>query len=109
MSDPITLVRWRRADTDPPRTLVEVWTDRGGARMHVDMKRWVWMNGEEISGAQPSWWCDPVPPGDDPLTMDNWESAVAELEGTGYEHDRVEAARLRRAIEEAERLDPRRS
>lgn len=102
-SDPITLVRWRDAKTDPPRTLAEKWTDRDGARMHVDMKRWVWMNGEEIGGPQPALWCDPVPPSEDALTLDDLRLALYVLERANSGKRLDAADRLRRAIEAAEK------
>ena len=70
MSDPVTLVRWRRADTDPPDGDHLVLTD-ASITSYYDDGAW-WYN--DLTGdderipllPEPVWWCDyPAPPAED--------------------------------------------
>ena len=71
MPDPVTLVRWRRADTDPPDGDM----DRRIIALHEDGK---------VEGCDAYYlgdqdyvlWAEyPTPPGDDALTVDDLEAA----------------------------------
>ena len=87
MSDPITIVRWRDARTDPPKDNRQVWTDDGGMTYfegaEPPARKWQ----DEWPGADPTVWCNPVPPGADPLTLDDLRLILPAAQDT--------AARLR--------------
>lgn len=127
-SDPITLVRWRDAKTDPPPhdemaylTHVKeedfaysaVCTYVGSEDIYGDIVGYAWYYGESGDPAtpQPDLWADAPPPGDDPLTLDDLRAlermatyAVVETDFDGDGNPAMAGLRdrLRRALEEAE-------
>ena len=119
MTDPVTLVRWRRADTDPPDDHRLVVTDRGFGRfmgprgLPRDAGHGVvWFplrSDTEWMFPQPSWWCDPQAPGEDALTTDDlrraliaseaWGRTVNWLDTPGKQWHEDALARLRAALD----------
>jgi hypothetical protein len=131
MTDPVTLVRWRRADTDPPDDHRLVVTDRGFGRfmgprgLPRDAGHGVvWFplrSDTEWMFPQPSWWCDPTPPGGDALTENDLVWAVGAVDDLTRRHEadgptsqagqeyarqgREVSARLRTALDALDRKD----
>ena len=107
--DRVTLVVWRDASTDPPREGEWRLTDRGWLR-YTDLYEGyedpsppgtpLWCEegcGEYLwVSPQPTVWCDPKPPGENAVTLDDLRRARHLLD-TEMWHD--EAARLRAALD----------
>ena len=83
MADPITIVRWRDAQADPPENEVLVHTDLGAARYVQSLGRYSTACGGLLDG-EPTVWCDPVPPGDDALTMGDLPELLRGLAQNDY-------------------------
>ena len=77
MADRVTITRWRDAQADPPGHPGGVLTDQGLAWYgHTPDGGGPWYGelgafGSPPLDPQPSWWCDPQPPGEDALTIDD--------------------------------------
>ena len=73
MSDKrVTLAVWRNAQTDPPEDQRGVMTDLGAAWYATNGRWYDHMPFHSIPlDPQPVWWCDPQPPGEDALTVDD--------------------------------------
>ncbi len=94
-------VLWRDAKADPPEEGRYVWTDLNEASYFGG--RWI-VVGDDGEGS-PSVWCDPVPPGDDALTLGDVDEVLMFAEDAGianYDRRAKAAARLRGAIDAAE-------
>lgn len=103
-SDPITLVRWRDARTATPKGIDQHWTDVGPVWFDAHARDWYVPDefGSSMDPPEfPSVWCDPTPPDDDALTLDDLRVLL-----TWAPSRSPEAARLRRAIEAAEGKTP---
>ena len=61
----VTLVVWRDAHEDPPKRTGAHLTNKG-LQLYDPYIGWHFGHTE-----QPSWWCDPQPPGEDALTVDD--------------------------------------
>lgn len=118
-SDPITLVRWRDAKTDPPPNdefsylthvkeenfdYAAVCTYLGSEDVYGDIVGYAWYYGDSGDPAtpQPDLWADAPPPNDDPLTVADLMDALAALIEKHRGWVGPSAARLRRAIEKLE-------
>ena len=122
MSDQrVTLAVWRNAQTDPPGYPGGVITDKGLAwYAHTPDHQGPWYSelgayGSPPLNPQPSWWCDPQPPGEDALTVDDTRYAlrraareaeddallmhVSDVNGDGEAFYVRRAAHLRSALE----------
>lgn len=108
----VTLTVWYPADKPPKHDRIVV-TDIGAARYRkgyrVPGEAFEWFDHDAGMAdwpmdPRPSVWCDPSPPGDDALRPDDLEDIETVARGADSEatFDAV-LARLRRAIEEAER------
>ena len=109
--DRVSFAVWRDASTDPPDDDRLVLTERlEFAFYDADMSP-PWCDHDFYAddirplNPQPSWWCDPKPPGEDALTLDDLRRVVNYADGTDRSsHDAAQtaAARFRRAIEALE-------
>lgn len=105
---PVSLVVWRDAKKEPPKRGSRVLVDRPilahtpvfAYRSGLDDKYKMWSDPHGTLDPQPSVWCDPVPPSEDALTLDDLRLAAHYAD---YCADDKLAARLRRAIEAAEK------
>lgn len=85
MNQPVTLVLWRDAKTDPPKRSRDYETGFG-VPLFYDTTRKEWGERDELLGdwypamPQPSVWCELTPPGDDPLTVDDLRYTAEILE-----------------------------
>jgi hypothetical protein len=110
MSDPIVLVRWRDAKTDPPANKETGYpTDMGIGYIHPVNGLWIDQAYLVPFSPQPFVWCDPLPPGDDALTIDDLRAVCDGLEAFANDYhfgDELSGfIRLRRAIENLEAQD----
>ncbi len=97
-ADPITLVRWRDAKTDPPDGSHDLmWTDVGEGYFYREKGMW-YSEGYDMY-PQPSVWCDPVPPGDDPLTTDDLIDLAADRMDEYIDTVEAQVERLRKALQ----------
>ena len=108
-SDPITLVRWFDAKTDPPETDDALcFTDGNPPYLRYvsdeDYHGWVFLDvdGIEVRARRaPRVWCDPVPPGADPLTLADLR-VLADPANRDARRWLDAVTRLRRALEGTE-------
>lgn len=104
----VTLVVWRDAKTDPPPHFGLFRTDVG--LLHYYDEAWAERASDGFmlpADPQPSVWCNPRPPGDDALTLDDLRNVLEFAHRGGMDTSYILAAqeawhRLRRALEEAE-------
>ena len=68
MSNPVTLVVWRDAKTNPPATANRKRTDSGF--VYCLDGDWQDRTGHPMV-VEPTIWCNPTPPSSDPLTLDD--------------------------------------
>ena len=104
--DRVTLLHWRDARTDPPRSGARRITDMGWAQYWDDGgdPGWYHDNDGEYLEEQPVVWCAPTPPVEDALTLDDLRRVVNYADGTDRSsHDAAQtaAARLRAALDAA--------
>ena len=103
-TDVITLAVWRDASTDPPKRDTERywWTDEGEARYFAGL--WLGCDGP----ITPRWYCDPKPPGENAITIDDLRDIAEIVESEARHSDGVMggvqewwdlAARLRAALD----------
>ena len=107
MSDRVTLVVWHDASTDPPDDDRLVLTERLEFAFYDADLSPPWCDHDFYAddirplNPQPSWWCDPKPPGENAVTLDDlqevWADAVCR---EGFNVEATE--RFRRAIEALE-------
>ena len=114
VSDPVTLTVWRNAKTDPPETDDALcFTDGNPPYLrHVsdeDYYGWVFtdVDGIEVRARRaPKVWCDPVPPADDPLTLDDLNlialTAMFAIDQVFTQGVKDAVARLRKTLEEGQ-------
>ena len=102
MSDAVTLVRWRDAQTDPPEVAGNHATDQGCCYWNFDG----WLHyTDRVMDPQPRWWCDPQPPGDKPLTVDDLEAAHDAAQVLNWPRMYRCQDRLRAALDALDRKD----
>ena len=94
----VTLVVWRDASADPPKRDRHVWTDVGQAYCWGRKPVWEWSEPDIDADCTPTVWCDPKPPGENAVTLDDLKLARHLLD-TEMWHD--EADRLRAALDAA--------
>ena len=125
MSDKrVTLTVWRDARTDPPTPSSErvFWTDTEEGPMAYAQEydgnpEWMVWDGDMLAPplTEPRWYCDPQPPGEDALTVDDTRYAlrraareaeddallmhVSDVNGDGEAFYVRRAAHLRSALE----------
>ena len=98
MSDPVTLVRWRRADTDPPEEHFDAGEAMSVLRVrsdgivvlayYVEDDGWypIYNGTERLDDLTDDWAHSPQPPGDDAPTMGDLRLALAWGEGAYKRH-----------------------
>ncbi len=72
----VTLVVWRDASTDPPPRDHDVWTDVGEAYCWGRNPVWEWTKPGMEADCTPTVWCDPTPPGENAVTLDDLRAAA---------------------------------
>lgn len=105
MSDPVTILVWRDAKTDPPDGALLVQTDRGLA--YRVLAQWFSEDDDSDLMPAPTVWAElPVPPPSDPLTLDDLRVLLACVSSWGddpaYGVKEQAVARLRDILEGAE-------
>ena len=107
----VSLVVWRDASADPPERNRHVWTDVGQAYCWGRKPVWEWTDYDIEADCTPTVWCDPKPPGENALTLNDLRDIAEIVESEARHSDGVMggvqewwdlAARLRAAIKAAE-------
>ena len=111
----VLLALKRDAKTDPPENQRGVMTDLGAAWYAINGRWYGHMPFHSIPlDPQPVWWCDPQPPGEDTLTVEDMRRALYCLEdwltaplthGELPRSDLGTSARLRAALDALTRKD----
>lgn len=95
----VTFAVWQDAKTNPPLRGELVRTDLGPAWLMHDG---AW-SGEDHFTVEPSVWCDPTPPGDDALTLEDLDDLYDFLRGVDSPPTiDGKLRRLRRALDQIE-------
>ena len=117
MNNPVTLLVWRDAKTDPPENGSIRTTDEGRAQYWDEDGEPGWYYGPDgdFLDPQPRWWCDPRPPGDDAPTLQDVANVTAAAtylvryvpsdDPNEVAEMAASAARLRAALDALDRKD----